>query len=88
LRLLPFIERINCKSEINFVDEMLCYLMLLMVDETVKVTVYWDVTYCSLVDVYHHFGGACCVSCFYKRFIATDSQTAGCYITEDRKLLD
>jgi hypothetical protein len=28
---------------------------------TVKITVSWHVTLCSLVDMYHTFGGTCCL---------------------------
>jgi hypothetical protein len=29
--------------------------------ESMKMTVFWDVAPCILVEVYRHFGGACCL---------------------------
>jgi len=28
---------------------------------TIKITVFYDIISCSLVDMYQHFGGICCV---------------------------
>jgi hypothetical protein len=27
---------------------------------TMKIAVFWDLTPCSLVDIYQYFGGTCC----------------------------
>jgi hypothetical protein len=43
-----------------------CVRLGVLTEVTVKMTLFWDLTPCSLVDIYQHFGGVCWLSHFHQ----------------------